>query len=255
MNQQPDKFFRDKLANYDKTAPLAAWEKIAAAKQAPLWRRPWLKVAASLVLALTAAGAWYWNGTGLRSAATETDRHSAHAPLPPAGNPSPSMPEKPALPPSRAGKVTLSPQGNNPVAIRTMPAVRSASAPRTASQGEPATSSPQITPGELQDETNSIQQRSTTGNLPSHNVVHQSEAQPALTLTYSVNDVAAYLDQNNTDLQATDTQESPSTLKKLLQKAGDLKTNQDPFGELRQRKNEILALNFRTDKRGQKTRN
>jgi hypothetical protein len=38
-------------------------------------------------------------------------------------------------------------------------------------------------------------------------------------------------------------------LKKLLDKAEDM----DPFGDLRQKKNEILALNFRSEKnqRGQ----
>jgi hypothetical protein len=36
-----------------------------------------------------------------------------------------------------------------------------------------------------------------------------------------------------------------------LQKASDLKSNQDPFGDLREKKNEILALNFKNEKRGQ----
>ena len=39
---------------------------------------------------------------------------------------------------------------------------------------------------------------------------------------------------------------------KLLKKANDLKNNHDPMGELRQKKNEILALNFKGEKqRGQ----
>ncbi|HTF17848.1 MAG TPA: hypothetical protein VK658_07235 [Chryseolinea sp.] len=76
----------------------------------------------------------------------------------------------------------------------------------------------------------------------------------SVTLTYTADDVSAYLDKN-VDGEATDDDKKQSTLKKLLQKANDLKTNQDPFGELRQRKNEILALNFKNDKRGQKTRN
>ena len=32
MNQQPDKFFREKLEDYNKPAPSAAWDKIAAAQ-------------------------------------------------------------------------------------------------------------------------------------------------------------------------------------------------------------------------------
>ena len=45
--------------------------------------------------------------------------------------------------------------------------------------------------------------------------------------------------------EATSDAKKSSTLKKLLDKAYDLKYNQDPFGDLRQKKNEILALNFR----------
>ena len=32
MNQQPDKFFRQKLEGFQKPAPATAWEKIAAAQ-------------------------------------------------------------------------------------------------------------------------------------------------------------------------------------------------------------------------------
>jgi hypothetical protein len=48
--------------------------------------------------------------------------------------------------------------------------------------------------------------------------------------------------------EATPELKKPSTLKKLLDKAYDLKHNQDAFGELRQKKNEILALNFKNEK-------
>jgi hypothetical protein len=79
-------------------------------------------------------------------------------------------------------------------------------------------------------------------------------AASGVTLSYTTEDVSTYLNKNIDD-EATDDDKKQSTLKKLLHKANDLKTNQDPFGDLRQRKNEILALNFKNDKRGQKTRN
>jgi hypothetical protein len=56
-----------------------------------------------------------------------------------------------------------------------------------------------------------------------------------------------YLDKKSL-AQATSGEKKPSTLRKLLDKAYDLKHNQDPFGDLRQKKNEILALNFRSEK-------
>jgi hypothetical protein len=74
---------------------------------------------------------------------------------------------------------------------------------------------------------------------------HESQS---VTLVYSAAEVnAKYLNKNITE-EATSDSKKPSTLRKLLDKAYDLKHNQDPFGELRQKKNEILALNFKNEK-------
>ena len=73
-----------------------------------------------------------------------------------------------------------------------------------------------------------------------------------ITLVYTAKDVEEYLDKKYL-AEATSESKKSSTLTKLLKKANDLTNNQDPFGELRQKKNEILALNFRSEKqRGQK---
>jgi hypothetical protein len=72
-----------------------------------------------------------------------------------------------------------------------------------------------------------------------------------ITLVYTAKDVEEYLDKKSL-AEATSDSKKSSTLKKLLKKANDLTNNQDPFGELRQKKNEILALNFKNEKqRGQ----
>jgi hypothetical protein len=69
-------------------------------------------------------------------------------------------------------------------------------------------------------------------------------------LQFSTEETNKYLDENAV-AQATSEEKKSSTLKKLLKKANDLKSNQDPFGDLREKKNEILALNFKNEKRGQ----
>jgi hypothetical protein len=69
-------------------------------------------------------------------------------------------------------------------------------------------------------------------------------------LTISSEETDQYLNKN-TLAEATAHDKKPSTFKKFLKKANDLKSNQDPFGDLRERKNEILALNFKNDKREQ----
>ena len=72
----------------------------------------------------------------------------------------------------------------------------------------------------------------------------------SMTLVFNTRETEAYLDKNSLG-EATEDGKDASTFKKLLQKARDLKTNQDPIGDLRLKKNEILALNFKNDKRGQ----
>ena len=71
-----------------------------------------------------------------------------------------------------------------------------------------------------------------------------------MTLTFTAEETNKYLDKNAL-AEATQEDKKSSTFKKLLKKANDLKSNQDPFGDLREMKNEILALNFKNEKRGQ----
>jgi hypothetical protein len=73
----------------------------------------------------------------------------------------------------------------------------------------------------------------------------------SFTIIITAEQTKEYLKESATS-EATPGLEKTSTFKKLLKKASDLSTNQDPFGELRQKKNELLALNFRSEKRGQK---
>lgn len=57
--------------------------------------------------------------------------------------------------------------------------------------------------------------------------------------------------RKNTDAEATSEEKDPSTIEKLLDKAYDLKHNQDPVGVLRQKKDEIFALDFRKEQPSQ----
>ena len=49
-NQQPDNFFREKLADYHKPAPVGAWDKIELSLKKTDTKFAWWKVAASLLL-------------------------------------------------------------------------------------------------------------------------------------------------------------------------------------------------------------
>ena len=72
----------------------------------------------------------------------------------------------------------------------------------------------------------------------------------SITITITAEETEKYLDKNAI-AEATSKERKSSTFKKLLKKADELTSNQDPFGDLRGKKNEILALEFKNDRRGQ----
>jgi hypothetical protein len=72
--------------------------------------------------------------------------------------------------------------------------------------------------------------------------------QRSVTLIFNAEQVNEKFLNKNSIVEATPEEKKPSTLRKLLDKAYDLKHNQDPLGDLRQKKNEIFALNFKNDK-------
>jgi hypothetical protein len=90
------------------------------------------------------------------------------------------------------------------------------------------------------------------GTEPNTTLAFKGSELKNLTIILTSDQTNQYLTKKTTT-EATPEEKKTSTLKKLLQKATDLKSNQNPFGDLRQKKNEILALNFISDKqRGQK---
>src|SRR5688572_4154711 len=58
-NQQPDNFFRERLADYHKPAPAGAWDRIETSLKKTETKFAWWKVAASLLL-LTSIGYVLW---------------------------------------------------------------------------------------------------------------------------------------------------------------------------------------------------
>ncbi|MEJ1239410.1 hypothetical protein WBG78_14840 [Chryseolinea sp. T2] len=277
MNQQPDKLFRDKLQHYQKAAPASAWDKIAVSKEEKKRHNTWLKVAASLLLIVG-----FWTTLELTLSDSSNEHLANEESAAPAAGTSqeaqkksiqeedsqasgmPSVAEQTAATPTENGattgfakKATTNAVDHGKETRRSHDLTKVAAA--TNNYNGVSTRITSDAPEVIAD----VQPLDEPGTRLNNNSVNdENEAVVArnevvangVKLTYNVDDVSAYLEKNiNTD--ATDEEKKQSTLKKLLQKANDLKTNQDPFSELRQRKNEILALNFMNEKRGQKTRN
>ena len=77
---------------------------------------------------------------------------------------------------------------------------------------------------------------------------NERSEQKNITLVFTAQEVdEKYLKKKNAVAEATSEEKETSTWRKVLDKAHDLKHNQDPLGDLRQKKNEILALNFKTN--------
>jgi len=246
MNQQPDKLFRDKLQDYQPAVSPAAWNRVSGNLGKKTDRMLWLKIAAGLLL-LAVAGILLFptDRQGLPSLVSEkTEKLKEEAPV-------------------KQGKVlseeSVAPE---PDKSRSTPApvVEDAPASREKRKAQPdrAVPSPvtETIPSELP---------VATTEAPLEEIQNHVEADPGvineplagvpsaqtenLIIVYSAQEVdEKYLAKKNTDTEATSEEKETSTWRKLLDKAYDLKHNQDPLGNLRQKKNEILAMNFKNDK-------
>lgn len=255
MNQQPDKLFRDKLERYQKAAPAGAWDRIntGLAKKNSGHTFRWISIAASLLI--LAAVVFLLS----------RDKKSIdHAELPTAH-------QKTSVPETSSGHETEQPKVVRQKDELKAPAEQNKVAPSQRQVPEQKEERKKvIIPSEAPAEEITVVQAEeeqkiirtpeqpeviTDPSLEEQPVVASAAAaQPDeqnIKLVFSAEESEEYLDKKAL-AEATSSDKKPSTLKKLLKKAEGLATNQDPFGELRQKKNEILALSFKSDKqRGQ----
>jgi len=247
MNQQPDQLFREKLEGYQKPAPASAWEKIAAAQSKKNDKWLWLKIAASIAF-VAAVGYLSWPETKTQDLSQESlakPKEQKTSEQVPSTDTKAADVKTETSEPSSKEQSTSSSKRN-----------------RSVKKISPITDGVQdLNLSEIPKEEVLPLQNETNENIASLETVIQPQieetstaAQPdpqKITLVYTAKDVEEYLDKKSL-AEATSDSKKSSTLKKLLKKAEDLTNNQDPFGELRQKKNEILALNFKSEKqRGQ----
>lgn len=250
MNQQPDKLFQDKLANYQRTAPAHAWDKIDAGLNKTKSAGLWWKVAASLsAVAVAAYLLWPANSSTIESViakdnqATQQNTTNAQTPVK-IKETVPVIREDENIQLQQKTASTKKAVNNKPLDV-----ITKVTNEQDVSVIEPSAN--QTTTTETEE---SVEQQLATVTLPAEEnetvAVHTSIEHKPVKLVFTVNDTEEYLDKKAI-AQATDEEKDASTFKKLLKKAKDLKNNQDPFGDLREKKNEILALNFKNEKRGQ----
>lgn len=240
MNQQPDKIFRDKLGGFRKNPPSPAWARIEGNLIKKNSRAFWLKIAASLLL-ISIAFTWVFVGNRtnppLLSPTAAVTRST-----PPVVNQlggsrdslktlpkgSIAVTEKKAMPPLRKKK-SLSIENIDP---NVDPAERNGAA--------------------LTEQMMAVTIYPVNDTLPSP--AKKEDTSKRVRIVFTAGEInEKYLDKNSL-AEATREDKKPSTLRRVLDKAYDLKHNQDPLGELRQKKNEILALHFKNEKQRNQNR-
>ena len=245
-NQQPDNFFREKLADYHKPAPAGAWDKIELSLKKSETKFAWWKVAASLLL-LSAIAYVLWlqtsssNTQPISETKTEIELPRAKAITPEIDSSVKSLnredvqteqasPATPAL-----DKKSLHKEPSKPRRVhRENSSEVAAIVPSSTEENFQSTEMP--TPETVSDHV-----------VPTVPAIKKSSS---ITITITAEETEKYLDKNAI-AEATSKERKSSTFKKLLKKADELTSNQDPFGDLRVKKNEILALEFKNDRRGQ----
>ncbi len=218
MTSQPDKLFRDKLENLQRPVPAAAWERIEASLDKDRYKGLWLKIAAGFLL-LSVAAFLLWPRTPSENTQPLTNINSATP-----GKETIEKNNAPVPVPSIADeqdpiKKIITPRNKKEITKKGEPVLVAETIENSRRILEPIEIVPVI-------ETNS------------------AEETPSRTIVYTAEEVNAKFLRKKSPSEATSVGKKTSGIQKLMGLAYDLKNNENGLGDLRQKKDEILALNF-----------
>jgi hypothetical protein len=242
MKQPVDSFFNKKLKNYNAEAPASAWNRIDAnlsQKKKPLL---WLKIAASLLIITLVGFAIY---TSMDHPVEQLATANKTTPV--------------------ENEVIKEDTGTTPVQEKDeeVPAQKEIPQPTRLT----VANAKKVTPVKIIEKDQFIEPveltHSSTQLITENTIDHSNEVIPVeleseiintpvetTTILISAEEAnAKYLNQQFI-ADATPENKKSSKLRNLFEKAQDL----DPIGEIRQLKNEVLALNFRNEKKGERNR-
>lgn len=284
MKQQPDNLFRKKLTDYDRPVPADAWSRIEAGLNGQKKKTffPYLRIAAAIllmavvsymILTTTDDSAGQIAKVENTSPGKSSDSKTSDTGPDTSGNAAADLPLAAESP---AAAQTDSSEESSTSATAPAPTARTHTKNRPsdmeASHAQTVDRQRQDMPAPVQTSTSEkslfpeVTVATVSTSAQSSAVTHSDEvvaendasidSRESITLVMTVSDTDAYL-KKTPEEEATSGSRKTSTLKRVLQKASELKNNdQDPFGDLRQMKNEILALNFKSEKqRGPKQLN
>lgn len=220
MTSQPDKLFRDKLENFQRPAPVGAWDKIDSNLSRPDKKVIWIRIAAGIVL-LTAAAILLWPSPEEKERiAVKQDQTPVHK-----KDPAPQQ----TVPVQQAEQVVNKP--GLATAERTTPKKQKPLTPSVPEKSQ-TTEKPVIIPVPEQQEL-----------VAEVNVPEEKEIS-STTIVYSTAEVNSKFLKKKLPAHATPQAEDASHIQKLIGLAYSAKNSETGLGDLRQKKDDILALSF-----------
>lgn len=240
MNQQPDKLFKTKLENYQRPVPVGAWSRIESGLSKKNNRTFWLRIAASLLFVALVS-------VGILSILRKDDPKQTIANQEPVENLTPQGDKNNStaetLTPIDKDEITGQENHNGSSPGKTTITKVDGTVTKNKTESHPETTIPLVeTVAESQE---MIEDKS----ISVDETIAQDDAPKNFKLVIEADEVNEKYLMRSTVVKATSQDENSSGIKKLLDKANDLKNNQDPFGGLRHMKDEILALNFQSNKK------
>ncbi|MEO7988210.1 MAG: hypothetical protein ABI663_01635 [Chryseolinea sp.] len=251
MNQQPDKLFREKLEGYQKPAPASAWDKIETNLDNKSPKGLWWKIAASLLLiAVATYTLWPKTETTEGSLAKKVEETKSLPTVKEDEVNKELIPtdQTPTVIPEAVQKNNVAKSNNNVAKSN-----KEYHQPKEKIQEPTIALEESIVPvDENLNEVNPVTENIIVPEVVVANAETTIEkSDEYITLVVTAEEANKYLTKN-TNTEATPDGKKTSTFRKLLKKASDLTNDQRPLADLRQKKDEILALNFDSKKqRGQ----
>jgi hypothetical protein len=221
MTSQPDKLFRDKLENFQQPAPARAWDRIESNLVRPVHKLPWVRVAAGVAL-LAAAAIVLWPSEKPESEIAKTPTEN-------------SVVKKDTAQQS-ADKKSETKEAAKKQQKQVVPLL----------QENTITLAKTEKPSPVQQTTNTLQDSVLTMPVYETNKLI-AEAQPEQqnkTIVYSADEVNSKFLKKKLPPEATPDNKEASGIQKLIGLAYAAKNSEAGLGDLRQKKDDILALNF-----------
>lgn len=221
MTSQPDKLFRDTLENFQRTAPAGAWDKIESNLATRNRSIMWLRLAAGIAL-LCAAAIVLWPSGEEKETITQVE-------------------DKIVTPETRVQEPVLKQEKNKETNTEQI----------TVSQKK---HTPSVAKAESPVQENILPVQDSVGVIIPHEhkeliaeVTVQSEASSEK-IVYTAEEVNAKFLKKKLPTEATHGSQEASGIQKLIGLAYAAKNSEATLGDLRQKKDDILALNFGKNK-------